>query len=452
MIGPGDTAVSLKCHDPAGTAIEISNEEILNHTLILGATGSGKTSRVVLPAFDDLCRGLNGLLVFDGKGDSSFRDAIRESTRRHGRELLEVDGDGLVGFDIFEPMRVKGVLGVDAVTETLCCALPVDVRNRYWDIVFKKIARNALLILQLTNPEFEYVEAIDWLECYLVSYSKRDDAVASRIETLRDMKCKAKIGAENVDQALRGHEMWDWLDGRTRSNHQSMATTVLDALRSPLAKKYFAAEACVQIEDTLEKGAVLLVRVDGFGAKPFARLLGNCVKGTFFRALMEREEPKTNWGLISDDWSLSVSGGLESAASEAAALPLIRSKRGFVLAGCQSLAAIDLLVGRQERESAVANFGTLLFMRGRDYAIDALAFRTFFDPKLENHESLCVRNNEGEVVSRTSVVRRNGGSHAPMGTLCRMATGEALVAVCDRVYEQSMLLAPYGEIREQWGF
>ncbi|EDY83460.1 hypothetical protein VDG1235_3087 [Verrucomicrobiia bacterium DG1235] len=451
MIGPSDTAIALKCHDPAGTQIEISNEELLNHMLVLGATGSGKTSRVILPAFDDLCRGINGLVVFDGKGDAVFRKSIQESVNRHGRKLLEINGDCTRGFDVFAPMRALGVDGVSQVAEVLCCDLPVDVRNRYWDVVFRRVFENALCVLQLTSPTFEYDEAVEWIESYLLSYSRSCPIVQARIESLEQMVDTGSGGSKALlNNVRKGHQMWDNLDARTRSNHQSMAATVTTPLRSKLTRNYFDAEESVDISETLDGGNVIFVQVDGFGEKGLARLLGNFLKATFFRALMKREDPSCNWGLVSDDWGLTVSGGLESASSESAALPVIRSKKGFIIASCQSLAAIDLLVGGKERESAVANFGSLIFMRGRDIASDVLAYRTFLDPQIEQMESMCRRSPDGDVLSRTSVVRRIGGSHAPPGTLGSLATGEAMITVCEKVYEGARLLAPFQEIKEIW--
>ncbi len=452
MIGPDDPAIALRCHDPAGKWLNISNEEILNHVLVLGATGAGKTSRVILPAFDDLCRGRNGLLVFDGKGDGSFRDAIRESTQRHGRTLIEVDGSGDMGFDLFGPLRSLGVDGAVSVAETLCCQLPVDARNRYWDVVFRRIVENALRILQLSNPEFDYEEAIEWLEDYLLAFSRMSTVTRSRVESLRNqLKTSEGDLKRQIASAIKGNEMWEDLDTRTRSNHQSMATALVGVLRSGIAKGFFDTKKCIEIADMMERNAVVFVHVDAFGELGFSRLLGNHLKAAFFRALMKRSDPKNSWGLISDDWTLTLSGGMESSSSEAAALPLIRSKRGFLIASCQSLAAVDALIGVRERQTALANFGSLLFLRGRDLESDLFAFRTFADPSIEKRDSMSVRNGEGRVDQTMSVVRQGGGSHAPMGRLSRLGTGEVMAAVCERVYDEPLFLSPYWEIRDLWG-
>ena len=442
-------AIALQCHDPAGTSVSVTESGLFNHLLVVGATGSGKTSRVILPAFDDLCRDFNGLLLVDGKGDRSYLEAIRESANRHGRTLVEIDGSGRIGFDFFGPMRRLGLNGVDEVAERLCCGLPVDERNRYWDIVFRDLVWASLALLELGKPDFAFEDAIEWMESYLMSFSASNRLVGEiemTVRALLDDRGEAPEG-RRIRSALRLHEMWANLDHRTRSIHQSMATTVLGAFKGEAARRYFAPERSIDLTQLLDGGKIVFVRVDGVKDRALARLLASSLKAAFFRGLCVRESDAMPWGLIADDWALSVSGGLESDSSDSWALAHIRSKRGFVVAACQSLSGIDERIGRRERESAISNFGTIIFMRGRDVETDLLAARSFQVPDREAVDTVRT-SNPGE--GAWTMTRRHEGSLVPLGKLARLEIGEAWVSGCGYMIEQSVILAPYWEKRKIW--
>ncbi len=79
MLGssPDGGAVSIPFGDAAG-----------RHTLVLGATGSGKTVTQTLMAVRAVERGLAAIVV-DPKGDHAMRGALHEAAALAGREFLE---------------------------------------------------------------------------------------------------------------------------------------------------------------------------------------------------------------------------------------------------------------------------------------------------------------------------------------------------------------------------
>jgi Bacterial protein of unknown function (DUF853)/TraM recognition site of TraD and TraG len=58
------------------------------HTLVVGATGSGKTVTQTLMAVSAIERGL-AVIVVDPKGDRGMREGLRDAAALHGREFLE---------------------------------------------------------------------------------------------------------------------------------------------------------------------------------------------------------------------------------------------------------------------------------------------------------------------------------------------------------------------------
>jgi conjugal transfer pilus assembly protein TraD len=74
---------------PDGRAVSIPfGEDAGRHTLVVGATGSGKTVTQTLMAVGAIERGLAAIVV-DPKGDRGMRDRIRDAAALHGREFLE---------------------------------------------------------------------------------------------------------------------------------------------------------------------------------------------------------------------------------------------------------------------------------------------------------------------------------------------------------------------------
>ncbi|HEX2015338.1 MAG TPA: type IV secretion system DNA-binding domain-containing protein [Solirubrobacteraceae bacterium] len=86
-------------HDCAGRRVRIPMPEVGgSHTLIVGATGSGKTvsqSWVALRAIERGC----GVIVVDPKGDDGLRQVLRDAARAHHRAFLEWTPEGPLAYN-----------------------------------------------------------------------------------------------------------------------------------------------------------------------------------------------------------------------------------------------------------------------------------------------------------------------------------------------------------------
>ena len=90
------TTVSVPCYEGPDRnghpgAIELSNEALIRHLLILGSTGAGKTTllrRIMRELIGQNAADPDAkpaLVVFDFKGDSTI-DFVTDWAKRHGRE------------------------------------------------------------------------------------------------------------------------------------------------------------------------------------------------------------------------------------------------------------------------------------------------------------------------------------------------------------------------------
>ena len=70
-------------------------------TLLLGATGSGKTILQVLLALAAIKRGM-GVIYIDPKGDDFVREQLRDAAAREGRRLREWGPQGKTIYNPYE--------------------------------------------------------------------------------------------------------------------------------------------------------------------------------------------------------------------------------------------------------------------------------------------------------------------------------------------------------------
>jgi type IV secretory pathway TraG/TraD family ATPase VirD4 len=85
ITAPEDKAVLLGTNKE-GEKIYLKESTRTMHAQVIGTTGSGKTESVILPwAVQDLKNG-SGLIIIDGKSDSSFLDRLKEQVKKNNRE------------------------------------------------------------------------------------------------------------------------------------------------------------------------------------------------------------------------------------------------------------------------------------------------------------------------------------------------------------------------------
>ncbi|MFZ0043555.1 MAG: type IV secretion system DNA-binding domain-containing protein [Solirubrobacteraceae bacterium] len=79
--------------DPAGRAVHLSDGQLAAHALILGASGSGKTTTLLSILRDQVARG-NPVVAIDMKGSPAFAKTLGQAAASAGRELRIWTPDG----------------------------------------------------------------------------------------------------------------------------------------------------------------------------------------------------------------------------------------------------------------------------------------------------------------------------------------------------------------------
>lgn len=448
--------IELECFEPAGAKLEFGREDLLGHSLALGGSGSGKTSRFVLPMVRELIHSREriGLVILDTKADGQMPASVKDALAEAGREedLIVIDGSGAHTLDVFGDRTRFGLHEVDALTSLLGSLIPRDMKNLYWEQTFEALLRQALRLMVLQErPRLDYPALINQLLRYLLLHRLQDPHYKEQVERLKTLRAQQAQPIQYLyDEVAAIHRMWDTLDVRTRSNLQSMAASLTGPMNSPLAHAYFGGDKNCSVADAIDKGKILLISIDGIRHARVARLVACIVKGRFYEAILSRSPsaPVPLGGLVLDDWPTAITGGWGNLYSDIEALAMIRSQGGFLVTSAQSLSAVDSIVGVTDRRAALANFANLIFFRGRDPEVDRIAANYLGERKdrlvdTSHHE---IPKTARRVTFPVRHEREIRVPAVPVGALARLATGEAYALIGSQAYPQALCLIPHNQV------
>lgn len=444
--------VSLQCYEPAGASIDFSCEDLCGHTLIIGGTGSGKTTRIVYPMLEQLIRQSVvpiGLCVYDTKADGAMRAILERACREAGRSeyLVVIDESSHAYPDCFTMQKNQDITAIDALAGLIGSSIPADERNHYWDVTFLGLLRQALRLYAFdSEAESTYAGMVRYLMRYLLLHQIRDPYFTALVEELKaDREVKSDSEQSTLDEVIATHAMWDTLDYRTRTNLQSMSSSVIGPMNSPVAHRFFSGSTPVSIAETINAGKILLVSIDAMRHPECARQIGCLLKGIFYDTVLKSPANcPTMKGLILDDWPVSVTAGVGNRYSDVESLSMVRSRGGFVVAATQSLAALDVSIGRPSRSAALANFANLVFCRCRDPEVDALA-ALYMGERKDRLIDVSITEkptNSNRSYPPVRIEREIKVPAVPPGALARLATGDAYALVGSSVYSNPLCLVP----------
>ena len=360
------------CYEPAGQTIALTEEDLVQHVLVIGSTGCGKTT-LLRGAMDQLISHESriGLLILDAKQDGTVEHVI-EVAGRAGRErdLVVLGPQGTHILDLFGPLKTLG--DVDLVTQRLLLATePVGRDNPYWQTTTAAMIAAALTLLLVRKRPISFGDAIEFMRSWFVgleSFATLPKPVADVVEQGK-REAKKPGSAPQLLGALDHVEVWKHLDPRTRSNLQSCLLNVLRPLLSAAAVRYLDANDRPAFSPALvAEGKLCVVSINALIHPELAAFVLRLARREFFDAVQTRgagEHPLC--GLIADEFPLIV------RPEDADQLATLRSKRCFVLAATQGLAAIDDKIGFRLRRAVLLNYNTLVFMRTREEEAGELA-------------------------------------------------------------------------------
>jgi hypothetical protein len=445
--------VKLECYEPAGASLDFTPADLLGHTLAIGGSGSGKTSRLILPMVSQLIHsGDIGLCILDTKADGVAEHSIRHACFDADRDddFVVIKGAGDNYLQLFSEIIADGFTGIDALSALLGSTIPRAPQNKYWEKVFESLLRQSLRLIHLTeNQEWSYNTLMQQITRYLLLHQLRDPAYTEIIDSLKEIRdIDAPHRQSIIDEVVATHRMWDTLDFRTRSILQSMATSLTSVMNSKITHSFFSGESPIDIASSVRDQKIILISIDGIRNPEAARLISCIIKGLFYSAVLQNDPhcgSESISGLVLDDWPICITSGTGNRYSDIDALAMIRSRGGFIIAATQSLAAIDTATDQPSRAAALANFANLVFFRGRDPETDAIA-AAYLGTKTEVLTDTTFYEGNSPTVRRnfpSKFLRQIRTAAVPLGAIARLSTGDAYALIGPNVYNQALSLIPH---------
>ncbi len=367
-------AVVWPCYEPA-RPVELSEQDLLEHVLILGSTGSGKTTLLTTAFTQLLARSAAdlllkaGLLVLDSKAEllPSVPRAAQAAGRPH--DVVVFGPEGNACYDLFGPL--KSFEDVETVTQRLLLAVPpMGGDNAYWQTATTTMVAAALSLLVATQPVVTFDFALQFLRAWFTGphrpLPELVQEVVARARQQLPSPGKGTKAAPNhqLQSALDQVGLFQDLDPKTRSNLQSCLLNVLRPLGCSEAARCFGQAGRPPFDpgEAVRDGLICVVSINALTQPDLAQFLFRLARQSFFEAAQRRGSGPNRrlCGVIADELPVVV------CRSDPAQLATLRSRRCFVLSATQGLAGIDAQVGERSRQALVQHFNTLVFLRSRE--------------------------------------------------------------------------------------
>ena len=249
--------------------LSISPTDSLEHTIILGPTGSGKSTAMQNLILADIAAG-RGTLVIDPKYQL-VNDLLERIPANRAKDVIVIDpsAQNPVGFNPFNFKRIKNP---GLVADTILAVLH-DIFSENWGIRSQDILSGALLTLaQLDNASLIQLPAL-----------------------LTDTNFRQKITSK-IDDKLGLEPFWAEFDAMGKSERNQNIAPVMNKLRQFLLRPGLRnvlgqLNPKFSLSDLLDKQKIVLVSLNkGIVGKDTARLLGSLIVGMTWTLALSRAD------------------------------------------------------------------------------------------------------------------------------------------------------------------
>jgi len=267
----GDRCFAVSTAD-SGTKLGVSPSDALEHTIILGPTGVGKSTVMLNKIISEANAG-NGLILIDPKADLA-NDVLERIPRTRDKDVvvLDVSADCPVGFN---PFAFKDYGDPHLIADAILAVFK-DVFAENWGIISQDMLSGALLTLAKTEGA-----SLLWLPALLTNEDFRRKVTSG---------IKDKIGLE---------PFWASFEALKDSQKLTQISPVMNKLRQFLLRPGLRnilgqSQPKFSLTDLFTKNKIVLVQLNkGLIGAESARLLGSLIVGlTWTLALSRADLPK----------------------------------------------------------------------------------------------------------------------------------------------------------------
>ena len=406
-------------YEPAGQKVEFSETDLLQHLLVVGTTGCGKTT-LITAALRQLMAHPDkpGLLILDAKVDGLI-EQVREDARLAGREgdVVVFGPNGNVAFDLFGGLQ--SLQDVDRLTHRLMQSVDGFGRdNAYWTQASTAMISAALSLLVTSGRPIKFESAIAWMRQWFLNQDTPQE-IRTVAATINRRHRDHPALASALDQVA----MWPQMDQRTRSILQSCLLNVLHPLLSPGAADSFSTESRTGLNPAAAaEGKICIVSVQALREPALAKLFFRLAKQEFFDAVhLRQKSPHRLCGMVADEFPLVVT------EEDVEQLATVRSKRCFVIAATQGLDSLTKRLGPVGGRAALNNLNNVVFMRCREAETAVFAYMTLGSRRDRVRPPHNSGWSEGDLFSPPPGSFEVDTTICPIGLLARLDQHQALI-------------------------
>ncbi|MBL7545138.1 MAG: type IV secretory system conjugative DNA transfer family protein [Bdellovibrionaceae bacterium] len=225
------------------------------HTQVVGTTNAGKTESVILPwAIDDIKKG-RGLLMIDGKSDSSLLDKLYAYAKKHHRE---------------HDVRILSICNTD-ISHTFN---PLDGGSAL------EVAERVFAAFNFENEYFKSIQYDALLHCLMILEEARIKATPYRvIECLKDERQLAELALASKNERLQSWAK-DFLrlTREEREQRTSGLTAQLQCFAvGDVASIFNSENSEISLERALENGEIVYCQLPALKIPTLGKATGKMI-------------------------------------------------------------------------------------------------------------------------------------------------------------------------------
>jgi len=399
-----------------GQVVRLVGDEVSQNILILGGTGSGKTTAEVQPLLDQCFRQDCGVLAFDVKGD--FERVFRWLAARAGRVVVTIGVGG-------KSLNLLGGLSAEIAASFIKSALLLAGNTSsdavFWNELATELSRNVLGVLSYLPKHY----TLSGLYKYIFNPGFHDEIEGAINEVYEGLthaandpaRSAAERSAAEADrvrlQRYADYEssVFDSFDDKVKSGVKAQLSQILSLFTLPELEDAFCNPdaTSVRLEELVDGAAFILnLPIQRFGLA--AKTVYTFAKLRFFQ-VMERRRIEPSWNqtrsvvFVCDEYQAVVSIARD-ALSDLTFWDKSRASKCVGIISAQGIESFRAAIGSQSLTDALLqNFRQVLCFRTEDEA--TIKKLTFLLGQVEVE-----RENRSKSRSRSSSSNGSSGSRS----------------------------------------
>lgn len=359
------------------------------HMLILGETGSGKTTGIINPNLLYRMKEGHGILLFDYKGH--YHMHVKALAKRAGR-LNDVM---IIGEPWGENINVLGLLNENGIEEVLKVVIEAGENNKYWENSAVNLALEILKIIKnfrlsgINDLEYNFKTLFE-----ISSNAKRlkkfkESIIPLMLEKYDEFDEDECVYVNNIKEALEtldniadDEELDSVIKGTRR-----LISDVLATLSKPISKIAscdFLNKEGIDPAEELDKGKIIIIKTNFLGETELSIL----VKAIFHKLHDRFVEFKTPVSIFIDEAQKVLNPKFELP------IDILREIKVDVILSTQSIANLENKLGKLKTYELLANLTTKVYLKGQDSLIKKGFYRINDNDEVIKFKPLYINKNE----------------------------------------------------------